>query len=334
MYDKKLTCDKLLEANNRGQRNKSNKRELLKYNIMLENNIINIYKKLKNSTYMLSKYHTFKIYEPKERVIKSLPYNDRIVQQWYIEEFIKPYILPRLINDTYACLEGRGTHKAIQKLQHYMRIINRNNKDYYILKCDIHKFFYSIDKDILYNIMTRYIKDKKLLNLTKIFIYDDDNNKSIPIGNYTSQYFANIYLNELDHYVNNTLKVNYYIRFMDDFILLLNNKGECKKIKDDIELYLANKLHLNLNPKSNYYPNRMGVDFCGYILFNTHILIRKRSKYKMKKEIKRWTKLKFSNNLDISSLYTSYNSWLAHVKHSNSYNLVNKMRDEINKILI
>lgn len=169
-FYQKLTFDNLLNAHKRASVNKTNKYEILKFNIDLETNIYSILNSLKNGTYKLGKYKVFTIYEPKVRIIKSLPYKDRIVQQWYIYEFIKPYIIPRLINNTCACIDKRGTHYAVRITQKYMRIMKRKYHNYYILKLDIKKYFYNIDKDMLYNIMSSYISDKQLLKLTKIFI--------------------------------------------------------------------------------------------------------------------------------------------------------------------
>ena len=114
---------------------------------------------------------------PKERLIKALPYVDRIVHQWYIEEFIKPYIVPKFINTTYACLTDKGTHKAVLNVQNQMRIFKRNHGDFWVLKCDIRKFFYSIDPYILFNIMKKYISDKALLDFTKLLIFDGRESK-------------------------------------------------------------------------------------------------------------------------------------------------------------
>ena len=130
------------------------------------------------------KYFSFKVYEPKERIIQALPYKDRIVHQWYVEEFVKPNIIPRFISTTFACIDDKGTHKAVKKVQEYMRVFKRNQGDFWILKCDIKKFFYSIDPCILFNIMKKYISDKYLLELTKILIFNgeiDVNKKGIPI---------------------------------------------------------------------------------------------------------------------------------------------------------
>lgn len=329
VFYEKITFEKLLQAHNRAKKGKTFKEEILKFEVDLETNIINIINEIKNGSYKIGNYKTFIIYEPKERIIKSLPYKDRIVHQWYVEEFIKPYFLPRFINDTYACIPNRGTHKAIYKLQKYMRIMKRNFNDYYILKCDIKKYFYSIDKNILLNILKKYIKDNDLIDFSKILIYDGEE-AGIPIGNYTSQFFANIYLNELDQYVKHILKVHYYLRFMDDFILLVKDKEEAKILLNKISIFINNELKLELNNKTRYYTNKMGVDFCGYRIFETHILLRKNSKKKIKKNIKKWNKLYENDLLDIKKVRLQFNSWVNHSRHTNTYNLRLKL---FNKIL-
>jgi len=329
-FKNKLTFENLLKAHERASKHKTNRIEVLKFNIDLETNLQSILNELKTETYKLSKYKEFIIYEPKERIIKCLPYRDRIVHQWYIYEFIKPYIIPRLINTTCACIDGRGTHHAVKLTQKYMRIMKRKYNNYYILKLDIKKYFYNIDKKILYNIMSGYITDKSLLKLTHKFIYDNNEEKGIPIGNYTSQYFANIYLDKLDKYIKEILKVKYYIRYMDDFVILLKEKEECIDIKNKISKFLNKNLNLELNSKSRYYPNKMGINFCGYRIFETHILVRNRSKKIMRQNIKNWNNLSNNNQLDKNKLKRKLNSWLGHVKHANSYNLVNKYLSKLN----
>lgn len=330
-FDDKLTYINLYNAYYRICKNKRNKDYILEYEIDLETNLTNLLNDLKDNKYRPGKYREFIIYEPKERLIKALPFKDRIVHQWYIQEFIKPYILKRFIIDTYSCIDNRGTHKAVDKLQKYMRITNRNNSDYYVLKCDIKKYFYSINRYILFNIMKKYISDKKLLNLTKIIIFDSDDKVGIPIGNYTSQYFSNIYLHELDKYIKEELKIKFYIRYCDDFVILLNTKEECKIIKKKIEDYLTDYLELSLNNKSKYYPNSLGIDFCGYKIFNTHRLLRKSSKKKIIKNINKWNKKVNNNiNIDLKKVELSINSWIAHSSHCNSYNLQRKVLSKIN----
>lgn len=327
-FYKNLTFEKLFASHLRARTHKAYRSEVIEFEINLENNITNLLNNIRNKKYHLGKYYTFSIYEPKERIIKALPYRDRIVHQWYVEEFIKPYIVPKFINTTYACLKNRGTHKAVQEVQHQIRIFKRNYGDFWILKCDIRKFFYSIDPYILFNILKKYISDKELLNFSHLLIFDgrDSSEKvGIPIGNYTSQFFANIYMNELDQFVKRVLKIKYYTRYMDDFIILAKTKSECIEIKKKVEEFLDCYLHLSLNDKSKYYPYSMGVNFCGYRIFATHRLLRLNSKKKIKRNVKTWNKLYKKNKLNFSSTIQSINSWLGHSEHCNSYNLQKKI---------
>ncbi len=327
-FYKNLTFDKLYAAHLRARKHKTYKNEVINFELNLENNLINLLNNIRKKSYHLGKYYEFKVYEPKERIIKALPYIDRIVHQWYVEEFIKPYIVPKFINSTYACIQNRGTHNAVDQIQKYMRIYKRNNKNFWILKCDVKKFFYNIDPVVLYSIMQKYISDKALLDFTHLLIFDKNtsvNNVGIPIGNYTSQFFANIYLNELDQYVKRILKIKYYVRYMDDFIFLLDTKDDCIKIKAKIENFLYEKLHLNLNDKSRYYPYKMGVNFCGYRIFCTHRLLRNNSKIKIKNKVKRWNRAYFKGNLNFTYALQSINSWIGHCSHCNSYTLMKKI---------
>lgn len=326
-FNNALTFEKLYQAHIRAKQHKANRNELIRFEFNLENNLINLLKNIQNNTYHLGKYTTFIIYEPKRREIMSLPYRDRIVHQWYVEEFLKPYFLPKLIHTSFACITNKGTHKAVETIQHYMRIYYRKNPNFWILKCDIKKFFYSIDKNILFNILKKGISDKKLLRFTHQLIFEnqDANSKGIPIGNYTSQFFANIYLNELDQYLKHQLHIRYYVRYMDDFILLLDSKEECKRVKTAIEVFLNDNLELELNHKSGYYPNHFGVNFCGYRTFTTHRLLRKKSKVNMYRKINSYNKLYHKNKLDIPKVMLSINSWLGHASFASTYSLQKKM---------
>lgn len=329
-FDEKLNFINLYNAFYRICKEKRNKIYILKAEIDIETIICNLEEKLRAGEYKPGKYHVFTIYEPKERLIKALPFQDRIVHQWYIEEFIKPYYQKRFIKDTYACIEGRGAHLAVRNLQKYMRKMEYKNKNYYVLKCDIKKYFYNIDRKILYNILKKRIRDKKLLNLTKIILSDEDEEeKGIPIGNYTSQFFANIYLNELDKFIKYDLRIKYYIRYMDDFVLLLDDKEECKKNLEHIKEFLNKNLNLELNSKTRYFPGYQGISFCGYRVFSTHILVRGSNKNRMKRKINKWNKLYLENKLDLEHVTFSYNSWLGHISHTNGYNLKNKMTSRI-----
>lgn len=158
-------------------------------------------------------------------------------------------------------------------------------------------------------------------------------NYGIPIGNYTSQFFANIYLNELDQYIKRKLKIKYYVRYMDDFVLLARTKQECIYLKKNITNFLEESLHLKLNEKSKYYPHKMGVNFCGYRIFSTHLLLRNNSKKKIKNNVRIWNKKYYQNKLDILKTLQRINSWLGHSSHCNSYNLQNKILQQCNFLL-
>ena len=172
VFFKSLTFQKFLEAHNRAKKNKMYKNEVLKFDVKLEINIISIINGIKNNTFKVGDYYSFIVYEPKERLIHSLPYRDRVVHQWYVEEFVKPYIMPKFIGTSFACLPDRGTHKAVSAVQKMMQKYSKKYPDYYILKCDIRKYFNSIDTNVLFEIMKKYIDDKALLNFTHQLIFE------------------------------------------------------------------------------------------------------------------------------------------------------------------
>lgn len=323
-----ITFEKFLNAYYKSIKGKKNKEEILNFYLNLETNLINIMDDVRNFNYKTSKYKEFVIYEPKKRIIRCLPFKDRIVQTWYVENFIKPYFVPRFIYDSYACINERGTHKAIYRLQKFMKIMRSKYNNYYVIKFDIKHFFDSIDKDILFKIISNYISDKSLLRFTYEII-NSDSKSGLPIGNYTSQYFANIYLNELDHYIKDVLKTKYYLRYMDDFVILVKDKVYARHIYNSVDIFVNNKLNLELNKKSRYYPNRLGIDFCGYKVYEDYIKVRKRCIKKIKGKIKVWNYLYEKNLFDEKHFILSFNSFLGHISHANTYYLKCKLIKDI-----
>ena len=154
---------------------------------------------------------------------------DRIVHRWIVDNFLNEYFVKQFINTSYACIKYRGMHKATLDVQKAMRSCNKKWKNYYILKMDVRKYFQNINKDILMNILSRKVKDEKLYKLLEKIVYSNSGLKGLPIGNYTSQIFANIYLNEVDQYIKQELKVQQYFRYMDDFVLFTRTKLEAKE---------------------------------------------------------------------------------------------------------
>ena len=180
-FDEALTYENLMKAHLQSRKGKGYRKEIILFNLKQEEYIMWLYNKLKTGEYKHGGYTVFYITEPKERKIEKSKYIDRIVHRWYVNSFIEPYFIPTFINTTYACLKGKGMHKASQDVQKAMRHCKNIWNDYYILKMDIKKYFENIDKNILYNILLKKIKDEKVIWLTKQIVYSNDGRKGLPI---------------------------------------------------------------------------------------------------------------------------------------------------------
>lgn len=324
-YDEAVTFEKLLEAHKKARKGKREKKKVIEFELELESELLDLEKDLKTGTYKHGGYHTFKIYEPKERNIMASEYKDRVVHQWYVENFIEPYFVPQFISTSYACVKNRGMHKASSDVQVAMRKSKQNWNNYYILKMDVTKYFQNIDKRILWNILKRKIKDKKLLWLTRQILLSTKGMVGLPLGNYTSQMFANIYLNELDQYAKHQLKCKYYFRYMDDVVILIPNKEKAKEYLEQITIFLRTNLKLTLNSKTKIFKDIQGVNFCGYKINEKRMKIRNTSKTRMKRKLKRYTKLLKEGRIGLPEIQKSIAGWLGYVKHANSYHLRKSM---------
>jgi len=290
-----------------------------------------LYEKLKSQTYKHGGYTTFYVTEPKLRRIEKSRYIDRIVHRWVVDNFLKEYFEKSLIFHTYACIKNRGMHKACLDVQRVMKHCKIIWKEYYILKMDVRKYFDNINKDILFNILKRKISDKKLLWLLQEIIYsnctkEELNNKlllrkGLPIGNYTSQLFANIYLNELDQYAKHILKIKYYFRYLDDIVLFAKTKQETKDFLEKIKVFLQESLDLELNEKTQIFKGKQGVNFCGYKINEYRLKIRDRGKRKLKKKIK---ELKYNiriGKIDSKEAKRYLAGHIGYVHYADIYNL-------------
>jgi retron-type reverse transcriptase len=325
VYDEAVTFEKLLQAHKKARRGKREKKNVILVELKLEQELLRLEQELKTGTYHHGGYKTFTIYEPKERTIMASDYVDRIVHQWYVENFIKPYFVPQFIQTSYACLEKKGMHKASKDLQLAMRKAKDKWGDYYILKMDVTKYFQNIDKRILWDILKRKIKDKKLLWLTREILLSTKGMVGLPLGNYTSQMFANIYLNELDQYSKHQLKCKYYFRYMDDVVILCENKEIAKQKLAEITEFLANHLRLTLNSKTRIFKSIQGVNFCGYQINEKRLKIRHTSKCRMKRKLKKYTRLLKEGKMTLPDIQKSIAGWLGYVKHADSYQLRKSM---------
>ena len=243
-----------------------------------EEDNLKLLKSFKEGTFTTSKYETFKIYEPKERIIFRLPYYPDRIAQWSLMLILEPIWEKIFIANTYSCIKGRGIHKLVKDLKKVLEKDQKYTK--YCLKMDIKKFYPSINHDVLKNIIRKKIKDRQILNILDNVI---DSTEGVPIGNYLSQFFANLYLSYFDHWIKEEVGTKYYFRYADDIIILSNNKQFLHNILIAIKYYL--NLNLKLSLKNNYqiFPiEKRGIDFVGYVFKSSHILLRKRIKNRLK----------------------------------------------------
>jgi len=332
--------ENLHEAYLSARKNKRYRGDVLEFTAHLEENLIQLQNELIYKTYQVGRYREFYVFEPKKRLIMALQFRDRVVQ-WAIYRHLNPWFDKQFIYDSYGCREGKGTHRAADRLQYWMRQVSRKEGRYYYLKLDISKYFYRVDHGVLMDILRKKIEDEDLLDLLKKIIncehtafglpafMDPEDcpreerlpDKGMPIGNLTSQLFANIYLNELDQYAKRELRLHYYIRYMDDIIILHNDKQYLRAIKDDIENFLWDKLKLNLNKKTAIRPISQGIEFVGFRIFPTHRKLKKSSAKKMKARLKYVRSAYERGEIDEQSLRATEASYLGVMKHFNSYGL-------------
>ena len=286
-FNKKLSYDSLMKAHKLSRKGKGYRKETILFNLKQEDYIMWLYEKLKTGTYKHSGYTIFYVTEPKLRKIEKSIYLDRIVHRWVVDNFLEPYFVPTFIATSYACLKNKGMHRACLDVQKTMRHLEKIWREYYILKMDVRKYFQNINKDILYKILLRKIQDNKLLWLLKEIIYSNEGKTGLAIGNYTSQMFANIYLNEVDQYIKNKLHCKYYFRYLDDSVCMLKTKTEARAALEKIKQFLAENLELELNEKTQIFKNKQGVNFCGYKIKPYRLKIRDRRKKKTKEKSKR-----------------------------------------------
>lgn len=269
---------------------------------------------LKAHEYKTSAYRTKTIYEPKQRVIYILPfYPDRIVQH-AIMNVLEPYWDRLMYHHSYACRKGKGQHKGSTQCMTYIK------KHPYCLKCDVSKFYPSIDHDILYSIIKRKIKCKDTLKLLKEIIDSVPGESNVPIGNYLSQWFGNMYLNELDTYVKHELHVRHYIRYCDDFVLF-GEKAELAEMIPKIKAFVGDRLKLKLS-KCDLFPTSRGIDFLGYRHFpDNYVLLRKSTAKRVKKRLKGLVWNVKHGRVSKESALGSINSTKGWIKWANTHNL-------------
>lgn len=288
-------------------------------------------KSLEDETYQFDDYVRFTIYEPKERIIDAPTFKDKVVQL-AVNEVLKEVYYPTFIKTSYACLEGRGTHRCVDEIQNQIRKAKwMYGKEATIVKMDVERFFYSIDREILKAMLPKKIECPKTLRLLYKII--DSANQidevGLPLGNTLSQIFANIYMNSVDQYVKRKLSVKFYVRYMDDSIAILQNREDAKKVLGLIRSYIKQELNLKLNEnKSKIFPIDQGVNMVGFKIYTTHRLLRSDSKKRIKRKVKAMPGLIQEGKMTTSKAEQILNSWHGHAMHGSSYNFIQSVLEK------
>lgn len=345
VWDTITSFDHLLEAYHNARKSKRFRPEFLAFEAGLDDNIHDIQAQLKSGTFRFGPYQRHWVYVPKKRMVMALPVASRIVQ-WAIYMVLDPYFDRRMIGDSYACRKGKGSVAAVKRVQYWMRQVNSKPEEYSVIKIDISKYFYRINHDILKDILSRYIKDQQLMALLcqvidgngesfglprgckadDIPISEWRNDVGMPIGNLTSQMFANIYLNELDQYCKHVLKIRRYARYMDDIVAIVP-RSEAKAVFDSIKAFLADRLALDVNRKSAIMPVQR-VEFVGSIITPKRVTLRKQTARRIKRAWRAICRSYFAGEISEASFRRrrdSYNGMIAHVDAANLRRRLNEI---------
>ena len=343
LYEKLYLKDNLISAFKKARKGKRKKDYVIKFESDLNKNIKLLQEELKLKTYRPHKLKKFIVRDPKTRTVHASIFRDRIVHHAIIN-FIQPIYEKRFIYDSFASRKFKGTHLAVKRFEHFVRKVSSNGRKIkkpfnnnsikgYVLKADVRHFFDTIDHEILINILRKKIKDKDFMGLIKIVLDNFDTSvkgKGLPLGNYTSQFFANVYLNNLDYFIKHRLKAKYYIRYVDDFVILHKDKKVLLEFKDKIEKYLKN-LRLELHPdKSKIHALRNGITFLGYRIFYHYKLLRKRNINYFFRRFKKKVTLYNQGTIEREDLENFLQGWFGYSKFANTYNFSKKIEEVMN----
>jgi len=314
-------CDfrALTTAATEAARGKKKKARVAMFLKNLETEVIALEKEVREKNYQPRPYHTFTVHDPKVRMICAADFRDRVVHH-AICKVLEPIFERSLISDTYACRKGKGTHLAIRKAQAFCRRYR------YFLKLDVHKFFDSVDHETLKALLRRKIKDLDMLQLLDVFIDHPvpwtEPGKGIPIGNLTSQHFANFYLSPLDHFIKETLHIKAYARYMDDLLFFSNDKEDLWNANRKVEHFLNSELSLRLKDGSVFLaPTTQGLPFLGLRVFPGVIRLSRKGWCRFRRKMIIREDLLAEGRLDADRFVRSASSMVGHIAHANTRNL-------------
>ncbi|OGH64176.1 MAG: hypothetical protein A2821_04145 [Candidatus Magasanikbacteria bacterium RIFCSPHIGHO2_01_FULL_41_23] len=320
-YEDIVCVSNLLSAWQEFEQGKSKKTDVVEFSRHLMDHILALHRDLVNLTYCHGGYREFRINDPKPRVIHKASVRDRLVHH-AVYRILYPFFDRTFIADSFSCRNNKGTHKAINRFRKFGRQVSHNHtRTVWVLKCDIRKFFASVDQRILLHILDVYIPDKKIVNLLYNIIASFSATPytavGLPLGNLTSQLFSNIYLNQFDQWVKHKIKVKHYIRYADDFVFLSDNRNALLSIISELQNFLTEKLKLQLHPNKVFIKTiASGVDFLGWILFPSHRVLRKVTKQRMLRRL--------AKNFKPETLQ----SYLGMLSHGNTFRLRQSIKND------
>lgn len=328
-FDDIINIENLLEAWKEFIKGKRSRKDVQIFFMRLMDNIFSLHNDLINYTYKHGGYQTFKINDPKPRNIHKASVRDRLFHH-AIYRVLYPFFDKTFIADSYSCRLSKGTHKAVNRFRNFAWKASKNNtRTCWILKCDIRKFFANIDHGILMSKLREYIPDKDIIKLLESVILsfssEKDKNIGLPLGNLTSQLFVNIYMNKFDQFIKHKLKVKYYIRYADDFIIFSPDRKWLEKQIRLIREFLCRELKLELHPDKIFIKTvASGVDFLGMVNFSDYRILRTKTKRRMLKKIyKKYTAWQ-DGLISEESFKKSLQSYLGTLKHCCGYKIEKK----------
>lgn len=332
LFEQLITFDALYSAYLRSRKGKRKSWPCRHFEKDLEGNLIQLQNDLIWDSYQVGGYRSFFVHEPKTRRITALTeFRDRIVQH-AIMVVIEPLWERSFIAHSYACRHGKGAHSGADQAQRMMKDCLRKHGSLYALKADVRKYFPSVKHEPLKRLLRRKISDRRMLALLDDIIdsYSEPGKPGhgIPIGNLTSQLFANIYLDALDQLIKCRLREKWYIRYMDDFVVLHHDKRHLQALRLTIESWLADNLDLELNHKTGVFPiavhNGQGLDFLGYHLWPHKRRLRKASLNRFKRRVRRLQRHYAARRVDFPEIHKQLSSWMAHARHGDAMPAVSK----------
>lgn len=318
--------ERLFDAWSTFKKGKRNRLDVQEFERRVEENIFELHRELKALNYRHGPYHSFYISDPKVRHIRKAGVRDRVVHQ-SVHTALTQIFEPKFIHHLYSARVGKGTHRAVKALRRMTRKVNSNHTTVcWSLKCDVRKFYDSVDHEILLAIISRTVRDPNALwlidTIIKSYHFEGTPGKGMPIGNLTSQIFTNVYLNELDQHIKHKLRVKYYLRYADDLLLLSNNKVWLESLVAEISAFLKDRLELELHPKKVILrPLHQGIDFLGYITFPYHRLLRTRTKRRMQRKLSDKLGSYFGGEIDSDSMNQTLQSYLGILSHADTIEL-------------